>query len=193
MSALWVTRAPNSHRKEKKKGTGTVQRLRQLRASWNAMQTFGSTGDAKETIKNALNEKGSATWTSSTRHLYFSESSASWPPRILSSLAFNFASDLPRQFLKGSSRMVTRMGKCQDRSVGRIQRSVSELQDSSRLTNIIILVCNHGIVDVFRFWINLSSNGRQQAFNGLAVRVCLPLVSCRCPVSAHASCSRVFS
>ena len=43
---------------------------------------------------------------------------------ILSSLAFNFAGDLPQKFLKGASRMVTRIGKCQDRSVGRIQRSL---------------------------------------------------------------------
>ena len=33
-----------------------------------------------------------------------------------------FRDDIARKFLKGSSRIVMRLGKCQDRSVGRIQR-----------------------------------------------------------------------
>ena len=45
-------------------------------------------------------------------------------PSILSSLAFISSDDLPRKFLKGASRMVTRMVKYEERSVGRIQRSV---------------------------------------------------------------------
>ena len=43
---------------------------------------------------------------------------------LASSLVSNFAIDLPRKFLKGISRKVRRMGKCQDKSVGRIQRSL---------------------------------------------------------------------
>ena len=47
------------------------------------------------------------------------------------------------------------MGKCQDRSVGRIQRSPFWNSNSFGLTNIIILRCNHGIVHVLWVWIAL--------------------------------------
>ena len=59
---------------------------------------------------------------------------------ILSSLTFNFAGDLARSFLKCIPRMVTRVGKCQDRSVGRSQK-ISVLECSS-----------HGIVDFLWVW-----------------------------------------
>ena len=42
---------------------------------------------------------------------------------------------------------------------------VLELQDSSRLTNIIMLRCNHGIVDFLWVWITHPSRSPQQDFN----------------------------
>ena len=61
--------------------------------------------------------------------------------------------------------MVTRMGKCQDRSVGRIP---------PRLVHHNLEV-QPGIVDLFGFWIVLPSRRPQQVFNSLRVRAVLTL------------------
>ena len=55
---------------------------------------------------------------------------------ILSFLAFHFSDVLERWFLNGSSRMVMRIGKCQDTSVGRNQREVLVLKLHPGLSQI---------------------------------------------------------
>ena len=70
-------------------------------------------------LVDAMTKTMSASWHNSVRHR-FSASSASGPPRSCL-IGFPF---LGCQFLNGSSRVVMRMGRCQDISVGRNQRSL---------------------------------------------------------------------
>ena len=61
--------------------------------------------------------------------------------------------------------------------------SVLELQNSPGLTNVIVSRCNHGIVNVFRFWINPPSRRPQLAFNSSRTRVVFLSVSVSLPYS----------
>ena len=124
--------------------------------------------------------------------LHFAWSSASWPPGSCPPRASISWMTLNENSGKVSSRMVTRMGKCKDRSCWSDPKvSVLELQNSSGLTNIVVSRCNYGIVDVFRFWINPPSRRPQLAFNSSRTRDVFLSVSVHFLV--HASCSRVFS
>ena len=103
---------------------------------------------------------------SSTPGLHLSEASASWLPRILSSLAFHIVGDLPRVILEKKLTNGHKNGKMP----GQICRSypkvfVLELQNSSGLTNILILRSNHGFVDFTWVWITLSSCFPHQDFS----------------------------
>ena len=95
----------------------------------------------------------------------FSESSAPWlRPWV----------HFDDKLLKGNSRIVTRIGNCQDRSVGRIQRSLV-LQDSSRLTKFTVQRCYHEITNIFLVWIALSTCFCKHDFNSLGGRAVLSL------------------
>ena len=71
--------------------------------------------------------------------------------------------------------------------------SVLELQDSFRLTNIVILRCALGIVDVLWVWTALFKPFPSQRLQYLWRESCPHLVFSRCLVFAHASCSRILS
>ena len=95
---------------------------------------------------------------------------------ILCSLTSHFAGDRPRKFLKGNSRRITKMGKCQNKICWSYPKiSVLKLQDPSGLTNLIILRCNQGIADVLLVWIELSSSLPRQGLNTFGERAVLIL------------------
>ena len=78
----------------------------------------------KMMMKWSRSRMNTSIWWSSTPRHYFIGIFCFLASLILSFLTFNFAGDLARKFSKGISRMVTRIGKCQDRSVGRIPKSL---------------------------------------------------------------------
>ena len=110
---------------------------------------------------------------------FFSESSSSWLHHWLPNSQLTFYNE----FLKSNSRIVTRIGKRQDRSVGRTQWSSfwsTETRTSWRISKsrgaLTVSWCNQRSVNVLWIWKAFRSRLPQQDFNTVWIRAVLNLL-----------------
>ena len=129
-------------------------------------KNFIITGMAKGCAQSQTDFNTASIWLSRTPLFYFSKSSAFWLLPWLPTSRVTSPVVSEGQLTKSyKNRKVPGeiCGSCPE-------SAVLELQNSSRLTNLIVLRCNHRIVDDLWVWIDLPSTLLQQEFHTLGVR-----------------------